>query len=136
MGTLSPCSGFNFHFLLLTDRDNSPCKGLYHAVYDVSASLNTYHSLLIILWFNSRMFVIKVYGFASEDNPVYEMHGCVHAHACIHVFLESCVACHTYCWHVLGEIFFDYMNKNAGRVKIHWCKLTMHVAHMSQSLLA
>ena len=59
------------------------------------------------------MFVIKVYGLASENNPVYEMHGCVHEHACMHVFLESCVACHTYCRHVLGEIFFDYMNKNA-----------------------
>lgn len=55
------------------------------------------------------MFVIKVYGLASENNSVYEMHGCVHEHACMQV----CVAFHTYCRHVLGEIFFDYMNKNA-----------------------
>lgn len=40
------------------------------------------------------MFVIKVYGLASENNPVYEMHGCVHEHACMHVFLESCVQLH------------------------------------------
>ena len=55
------------------------------------------------------MFVIKVYDLASENNSVYEMHGCVHEHACMQV----CVAFHTYCRHVLGEIFFDYMNKNA-----------------------
>ena len=53
----------------------------------------------------------------------HEMHGCVHEHACMHVFLESCVACHTFCRHVLGEIFFDYMNKNSAWVKVHWCML-------------